>query len=131
MIAETPGGCRREPEFAIADGGAAASRVDLRASGAEPGKVQLLIHADIGNTFRAARRVSIGYSILDQNGQEVDTRRLDNRLMPVMNGVPSALQFVAGASLLRATTLKLAAADGEQVGSVDIAFRRGWPKTVP
>ena len=91
--------------------------------GAEPGKVQLLIHADVGNNFSAPRRVSIGYTILDQNGQEVDARRLDSRLPPVMNGVPSALQFVAGASLAPGDyTLKLVAADGERVGSVEHRF---------
>ncbi|HEY3043518.1 MAG TPA: hypothetical protein VGJ39_05820, partial [Vicinamibacterales bacterium] len=91
--------------------------------GAEPGKVQMLIHADVGNNYSAARRVSIGYAILDQLGQEVDRRRLDSRLPPVMNGVPSALQFVAGASLVPGDyTLKLAAADGERVGSVEHRF---------
>ena len=67
--------------------------------GSEPGKVQVLIHADIGSDFSAPRRLSLGYSIIDQAGQEVDTRRLESRLPPVMNGVPSALQFAAGASL--------------------------------
>jgi tetratricopeptide (TPR) repeat protein len=91
--------------------------------GTEPNKVQLLIHADVGNNYSAARRVSLGYSILDQNGQEVDTRRLDSRLPPVMNGVPSALQFVAGASLPPGDyTLKLAVADGERSGSVEHPF---------
>ena len=67
--------------------------------------------------------MAIGYAILDQNGQEVDTRRIDSRLPPVMNGVPSALQFVAGASLAPGEyTLKLAAADGERVGSVEHRF---------
>ena len=68
--------------------------------------------------------MSLGYAILDQNGQEVDARRLDSRLPPVMNGVPSALQFVAGASLAPGDyTLKLAAADGERVGSVEHRFQ--------
>jgi len=36
--------------------------------GADPNKVQLLIHADVGNSYSAARRVLIGYAIRDQNG---------------------------------------------------------------
>lgn len=92
--------------------------------GAEPGKVQLLIHADIGRDFSAPRRLSLGYSIIDQAGNEVDTRRLDSRLPPVMTGVPSALQFAAGASLAPGEyTLRLAAADGSRGGSVDHRFR--------
>jgi VWFA-related protein len=91
--------------------------------GAEPNKVQLLIHADVGSNYSGARRIAIGYVILDQNGQEVDTRRFDSRLPPVMNGVPSALQFVAGASLAPGDyTLRLAAADGERTGSVEHRF---------
>ena len=92
--------------------------------GAESNKVQLLIHADVGNSYSAARRVLIGYTIRDQNGQEVEGRRFDNRLPPVMNGVPSALQFVAGASLVPGDyTLRLAATDGERTGSVEHRLR--------
>jgi VWFA-related protein len=88
--------------------------------GSEPNKVQLLIHAAVGNAYTAAKRVSLGYVILDQNGQEVEGRRLDSRLAPVMNGVPSAVQFVASASLAPGDyTLKLAAADGERSGNVE------------
>lgn len=122
---------RRNPQAAVAAGLSSPlpmSALPLRVvtfalQGAEPGKVQLLIHADVGNNYSAARRVSIGYTILDQNGQEVDTRRLDSRLQPVMNGVPSPLQFVAGASLAPGDyTLKLALADGERTGSVEHRF---------
>jgi len=45
---------------------------------------------------------------------------LDARLLPVMSGVPSALQFSAGASLPAGDyTLKLAVIDGERVGSIE------------
>src|SRR5476651_1586324 len=42
------------------------------------------------------------------------------RLLPVMNGIPSPLQFTAGASLAPGDyTMKLAAAEGDRVGSVE------------
>jgi tetratricopeptide (TPR) repeat protein len=90
----------------------------------DPGKVQILIHADIGTDFSAARRVAVGYSILDQSGQAVETRRADSRLPPVMNGLPSALQFAAGASLAPGDyTLKFVAADGSRIGSLEHRFK--------
>lgn len=88
--------------------------------GPEPGKIQLLIHADIGTDYSAARAVTVGLTIADASGKSVDTRTVDVRLPPVMNGVPSALQFVTGASLPPGDyTLKLAAAEGDRVGSVE------------
>jgi VWFA-related protein len=91
--------------------------------GPETGKVQMLIHADVGKDFRASRRVSLGYSIVDQTGQQVDARQIENRLPPVMNGVPSALQFAAGASLSPGEySIRLAAADGDRLGSVEHRF---------
>jgi VWFA-related protein len=122
---------RRNPQAAVAAGLSSPlpmSTLPLRVAtfalqGADPGKVQLLIHADVGNDFSTARRVSIGYTILDQNGHEVEAQRLDSRLSPVMNGVPSALQYVSSASLAPGDyTLKLAAADGERIGNVEHRF---------
>ena len=122
---------RRSPQDAVAAGLSSPlpmSALPLRVAtfalqGAEANKVQLLIHADVGNGYTAARRVAIGYAILDQNGQEVDVRRFETRLPPVMNGVPSALQFVGGASLPPGDyTLRLAASDGERSGSVEHRF---------
>jgi len=131
MVNLAPSVDRRNPEAALVAGlnsplplAALPLRVATFAlQGAETGKVQLLIHADVGNNFSAARRVLIAYAILDQNGREVEARRFDGRLSPVMNGVPSALQFVAGAGLAPGDyTLRLAAADGDRVGSVEHRF---------
>ena len=98
--------------------------------GSEPGKIQLLIHADIGHEYSAARRVSIGYAIYDRSGREVDVHHVDNRLAPVMNGFPSALQFTAGSSLAPGEyTLRLAVADGARVGSVEHRFQAKLPET--
>ena len=45
---------------------------------------------------------------------------MDQRLAPVLNGVPSALQFTAGASVAPGDyTLKFAAAEGDKAGTVE------------
>src|SRR4029077_6369139 len=61
--------------------------------GPEREKVQLLIHADVGTDYPASKVVSVGYVITDRDGRMVDTRAADMRLLPVMNGVPSSLQY--------------------------------------
>src|SRR5262249_52313254 len=49
-----------------------------------------------------------------------DNKSTDMRLLPVMTGVPSSLQFSAGASLLPGDyTLKLAAVEGDRIGTVE------------
>ena len=88
--------------------------------GPERGKVQLLIHADIGIDYSTSKLVSVGFFILDASGRAVETHMTDSHLAPVMNGVPAGLQFAAGASLPPGEyTLKLAAAEGDRVGSVE------------
>jgi VWFA-related protein len=88
--------------------------------GPERDKVQLLIHADIGTDYPASRVVSVGYVITDRNGRMVDNKSADMRLLPVMNGVPSSLQYTAGASLAPGDyTLKLGVVEGDRVGTVE------------
>jgi VWFA-related protein len=88
--------------------------------GPERSKVQLLIHADIGTDYAASKRLSIGYVITDAKGQVVESQAADMRLAPAMAGVPSSLEYVAGASLAPGDyTLKLAVADGDKVGSIE------------
>jgi len=88
--------------------------------GPERDKVQLLIHADIGTDYASPKVVSVGYVISDATGKQIDTKALDARVAPVMNGVPSALQYTAGASLPAGDyNLKLAVAEGDRVGSVE------------
>jgi hypothetical protein len=80
----------------------------------------MLIHADIGNEYAASKRLSVGYVISDAQGNIVESQATDMRLSPAMNGVPSALEYVAGASLPPGDyTLRLAAADGDKVGSIE------------
>jgi Flp pilus assembly protein TadD len=88
--------------------------------GPERDKVQLLIHGDIGTDYPASRPVSLAYVITDQTGRVVDSQAADARLMPIMNGVPSPLQYTGGASLAPGDyTLKLAVMEGDRVGTVE------------
>ena len=60
------------------------------------------------------------------SGRTVDSQTATARLPPVMNGVPSALQFSGGASLAPGDyMLKLAVAEGDRVGTVEHTFRAG------
>jgi VWFA-related protein len=92
--------------------------------GPERDKVQIVIHVDVGSDYAASKPVAVGYLIVDRSGRVVDTHAEAIRLLPVMNGVPSPLQFTAGASLAPGEyTLKLAAAEGDRVGSIEHPIR--------
>lgn len=94
--------------------------------GPEADKVQILIHADVGSDYSASRVVSLGYLITDESGRLVDSQMANTRLQPIMNGVPSALQFAGGASLPPGEyTLKLAVAEGDRVGTVEHTLHAG------
>jgi hypothetical protein len=94
--------------------------------GPERTKVQLLIHADIGSEYAASRPVAIGYMLFDRAGRLVDSQAADQRLAPILNGVPSPLQFSAGASVAPGDyTLKFAAAEGDKAGSVEHPIHAG------
>lgn len=122
------GGAARSPRQAMASALASpllASALPLRVAsyglqGPERDKVQVLIHADVGSDYAGSKVVSIGYVITDRTGKMVDSKVTDARLFPVMNGVPSPLQYTAGASLAPGDyTLKLAIAEGDRVGTVE------------
>jgi len=88
--------------------------------GPERDRVQILIHADVGNDYSASRVATLEYVISDSNGKVVTNTAVDARLPPVLNGVPSALQYKTGASLPPGDyTLKLAAVEGDRVGTVE------------
>jgi TolA-binding protein len=88
--------------------------------GPDPSKVQLLIHADIGRAYGAAENVAVAYLIADAGGRVVDSQSGSGRLAPAVGGIPSPLVFVAGSALRPGEyTLKLAAAEGGHVGSVE------------
>jgi VWFA-related protein len=89
--------------------------------GPEQAKVQLLIHADVGTDYAAARQAWVGFVIQDRSGRVVENPAPVNlTLAPVMNGVPGSLHYSGGASLDPGEyTIKLAIADGDRVGSVE------------
>jgi len=94
--------------------------------GPEQGKVQLLIHADVGTDYSSPRNATVGYAITDREGRMVDSLVGEARLPPVMNGVPSALQFTGGASVPPGEyTLKLAVNEGDRIGTVEHEFTAG------
>jgi VWFA-related protein len=94
--------------------------------GPERDKIQMVIHADVGTDYASSKAVALGYLIIDSNGRVVDNHSEMTRLLPVLNGVPSSLQYTAGASLPPGNyTLKLAAAEGERVGSIEHPIRAG------
>jgi tetratricopeptide (TPR) repeat protein len=98
--------------------------------GPESGKIQLLLHADIGTDYTTPRSVALGYYITDLEGRVIDSQNADVRLPPVMNGVPSPLQYVAGASLPPGDYIfKLAVAEGDRVGTIEHPFRAGVSET--
>ena len=75
---------------AAAGGGVLAARAGERQdSAAAPRRHRHRLH-------RAARPVALGYYITDLDGRMVDSQTADARLPPVMNGVPSPLQYVGG-----------------------------------
>ncbi|HKB13593.1 MAG TPA: tetratricopeptide repeat protein, partial [Vicinamibacterales bacterium] len=127
---------QRAPRTAVAAALASpllASALPLRVAsfalqGPERDRVQLLIHADVGTDYPVSKVVSVGYLIIDKDGRIVDNRAADMRLLPVMNGVPSALQYTAGANLPPGDyTLKLAAVEGDRIGTVEHTIHAALP----
>jgi VWFA-related protein len=94
--------------------------------GPEQGKVQLLIRAEVGSDYTGPKPGLIGYVIMDKDGKSVETRTVNAVLTPVMNGVPGALQYSAGASVDPGEyTIKLAVAEGDRLGSVEHSIHAG------
>jgi VWFA-related protein len=88
--------------------------------GPDPTKIQLLIHAAVGSGYTSSKVVSFGYVISDAEGRIIESLAGDARLPPVMNGVPSALQYNMGSSIPPGDyTLKIAVAEGDRVGTVE------------
>jgi VWFA-related protein len=84
------------------------------------GKVQLLIHADVGVNYTTTRPLSLGYMFTDKDGRIVESQTASARLKPMLDGVPSPLQFTGGAALPPGDyTLKIAVVDGDLAGSLE------------
>jgi VWFA-related protein len=94
--------------------------ISFNFQGPDPSKIQLLIHADIGEGYRAPQSVSVAYMITDAKGQVVASEAVTEQVTPAAAGQPSPLAFAAGTALPPGDyLLKLAAAEGNKVGSVE------------
>jgi len=106
-----------------------ASALPLRAivfavRGVDPSTLQLLIHADVGSGYTDRRRLPAGFTILDKDGRVVGSEITEADLEPASRGLPSALMFNAGASVRPGEyVIRIAVADGDRVGSVDVPAR--------
>src|SRR5262249_11868050 len=88
---QRPGRTRREAVIAALTSPLISSALPLRVAsfslqGPEPGKVQVLIHADIGTDYPNSKVTSLAYTIADPAGKIVDDKVFDARLPPVVNG---------------------------------------------
>jgi VWFA-related protein len=92
--------------------------------GADPSQLQLLIHVEIGSTYTGPVRLAVAHAVFDRDGRAIDGQVTDSRLGPAANGVPSPIEFVAGASVGPGDyTVKLAAVDGDRIGSLELPVR--------
>jgi VWFA-related protein len=83
-------------------------------------KIQLLIHAAVGADYASSKVVTFGYMITDKDGRIIESLGGDARLPPVMNGVPSPLQYNVGSSIPPGDyTLKLAVSEGDRLGTIE------------
>lgn len=122
---ERPGRSRHQAAAAALNSPLIISSLPVRVAsfalqGPEKDRVQVLIHADVGSDYAASRVATVAYTIINADGLVVDNKAFDARLLPVMNGVPSPLQYKTGASLQPGDyTLKLAVVEGDRVGTVE------------
>ncbi len=94
--------------------------ISFNFQGPDPSKVQLLIHADVGQSYSAPQSVAVAYMISDGDGRIVEGQSATEKLPPASTAVPSPLVFSAGTALAPGEyMLKLAAAEGNRVGSVE------------
>src|SRR5262249_23932216 len=83
---------------------------------AEKGKVQVVIHAEIGSDYGTSTPVSIAYMLEDRAGTGREARTYDRTLEPLVEGVPSSVDFVASNDVAPGEyVLKLVASDGDRV----------------
>jgi VWFA-related protein len=87
---------------------------------ADRSKLQLLVHAEVGAGYVEAENIAIGFTVTDREGRVVGGQMGVTSLTPTVAGVPSSLPWVAGANVSPGDyTVRIAAADGDRVGSVE------------
>jgi VWFA-related protein len=94
--------------------------ISFNFQGADPSRLQVLIHADVGRSYTAPQSVALAYTLTDSTGRIVESQAVSERIAPISPGIASPLSFTAGAALPAGDyLLKLAAAEGSSVGSVE------------
>jgi VWFA-related protein len=94
--------------------------ISFNFQGSDSSRIQLLIHAQIGQTYTAPQSVAVAYMITDATGRVLESQAVTQQMAPAGAGVPSPLAFSAGAALPPGDySLKLVAAEGDKVGSVE------------
>jgi Flp pilus assembly protein TadD len=92
----------------------------------DPANVQVLIHVDVGEAYAAPEEVAVAYAIIDAEGRTAGSQLFSGKLAPGASGLALPLSYVAGAQLPPGDyRLKLAAAIGDKVGSVEHEFHAG------
>jgi VWFA-related protein len=91
--------------------------------GPDPSKLQLLIHADIGAEYTSARTLSVAHVVLDAQKRAIDGQMSEQRLTPP-GGLPSPVQYARTVAVDPGDyTVKIAAADGDLIGSIELPVR--------
>ncbi len=94
--------------------------ISFNFQGPDPARIQLLIHADVGQGYSAPQSVAVAYMITDSTGRVIESQVVNEQIFPGSTGVPSPLAFSAGAGLPAGDyVLKLAAVEGNKIGSVE------------
>ena len=93
---------------------------------ADPSKVQLLVHAEVGEGYSEARNLAIGFTVMDREGKVVGGQLGVTTVAPAVEGLASSLPYSAGTNLTPGEyTVKIAAVDGDRVGSVTWTVHAG------
>jgi VWFA-related protein len=89
--------------------------------GPDPASIQLLIHADIGAEYTAARTLSVAHLVLDSDRQSVDGQISDLRFTPRAAGVPAPFEYARTVTVKPGDyVVKIAVADGDLIGSLEM-----------
>lgn len=94
--------------------------ISFNFQGSDPSRIQLLIHAQVGQMYTAPQSVAVAYMITDSTGRVLESQAVTEQISPASPGVPSPLAFSTGAALPAGDyVLKIAAAAGNKVGSIE------------
>jgi len=104
-----------------------ASAVPLRSvayafRGADDSMLQLIVRTDVGSGYTSPGVLAVAYAVRDADGRTLDARFAESRFDPSVPGVPSPLVCETAVSVPPGDyTVKLAVADGDRVGTIEVA----------